>query len=224
MFAGRGPIALARVRRFSKHTGIAVESFACISRCHSMAGTAFLALARRGPRDRVAWLAGAADLTGLVLLLSVAPRIARGEVMTWTMDWVPHIGLALSFRVDGLAFLFALLIFAIGLLVILYARYYLSNEANLTRFYFLLMMFTGVLLGFVLPHITARFSIEGSRIRSLMALVELAWCFCGMCLSRIWRSLCSCSAHVLACGRGWLKFLWRLAIRWQSARWPALSR
>ncbi|MFT5393061.1 MAG: multicomponent K+:H+ antiporter subunit A, partial [Gammaproteobacteria bacterium] len=66
------------------------------------------------------------------------------------MDWVPQIGLALSFRLDGLAFLFALLIFAIGLLVILYARYYLSNEANLTRFYFLLMMFTGAMLGVVL--------------------------------------------------------------------------
>ncbi|MFT5392400.1 MAG: multicomponent K+:H+ antiporter subunit E [Gammaproteobacteria bacterium] len=35
----------------------------------------------------------------------------------------------------------------------------------------------GVLLGFVLPHITARFSIEGSRIRSPIALVELAVVF-----------------------------------------------
>ncbi|MFT5450455.1 MAG: multicomponent K+:H+ antiporter subunit A, partial [Gammaproteobacteria bacterium] len=107
-------------------------------------------LSRRGPRDCAAWLAAAADVTGLALLLSVGPRIAQGEVLAWKMDWLPEIGLALSFRLDGLAFLFALLIFAIGLLVILYARYYLAHEANLSRFYFLLMMFTGAMLGIVL--------------------------------------------------------------------------
>ncbi|MFT5448603.1 MAG: multicomponent K+:H+ antiporter subunit E [Gammaproteobacteria bacterium] len=35
----------------------------------------------------------------------------------------------------------------------------------------------GLLLGFVLPHLTARFSIEGSRIRRPIALLELAVVF-----------------------------------------------
>jgi len=107
-------------------------------------------LSRRGPRDLAPWLAAAADAAGLVLLLQFAPRVFAGEVIAWRMDWVASLGLALSFRLDGLAFLFALLILLIGLLVILYARYYLSEESRLDRFFFLLMLFTGAMLGIVL--------------------------------------------------------------------------
>ena len=42
--------------------------------------------------------------------------------------WIPAIGLNLAFMIDGLGFLFAFLITAIGLLIILYARYYLSQS------------------------------------------------------------------------------------------------
>jgi len=107
-------------------------------------------VARRGPRDLAAWLAAAADAAGLAVLLSFAPGVLEGEVLSWRVQWVESIGLALSFRLDGLAFLFCLLILSIGLLVILYARYYLSDEPRLIRFYFLLMLFTAAMLGVVL--------------------------------------------------------------------------
>ena len=107
-------------------------------------------LSRRGPRDLAPWIAAAADAAGLALLLQFAPRVFAGEVIAWRVDWVQSIGLALSFRLDGLAFLFALLILLIGLLIVLYARYYLSEEARLDRFFFLLMLFTGAMLGIVL--------------------------------------------------------------------------
>ncbi len=107
-------------------------------------------LARRGPRDLAPWIAAAADAIGLVLLVQFAPRVFAGEVFTWRAQWVESLGLALSFRLDGLAFLFALLILLIGLLIILYARYYLSEERRLDRFVLLLMLFTGAMLGVVL--------------------------------------------------------------------------
>jgi multicomponent K+:H+ antiporter subunit A len=107
-------------------------------------------LSRRGPRDLAPWIAAAADATGVLLLLQFTPRVFAGEVIAWRVEWVESIGLALSFRLDGLAFLFALLILLIGLLVILYARYYLSGEQRLDRFYLLLMLFTGAMLGIVL--------------------------------------------------------------------------
>ena len=44
-------------------------------------------------------------------------------------------------RLDGLAWLFALLVLGIGLLIILYARYYLSARDNMERFYTLLLLF-----------------------------------------------------------------------------------
>jgi multicomponent K+:H+ antiporter subunit A len=107
-------------------------------------------LARRAPRSAAPWVAAAADLAALAALLALAPRVLSGEVLAVGWPWLPQIGLALSLRLDALGFLFALLILAIGLLVILYARYYLSEEPRLERFFALLMLFTGAMLGTVL--------------------------------------------------------------------------
>ncbi len=51
------------------------------------------------------------------------------------MDWVPSLGLELAFRLDGLSVLFNLLILGIGLLILLYAHYYLAPEEPYGRFY-----------------------------------------------------------------------------------------
>jgi multicomponent K+:H+ antiporter subunit A len=51
---------------------------------------------------------------------------------------------------DGLSLLFALMVLCIGLLVILYARYYLAERDCLGRFYAYLMLFMGSMLGVVL--------------------------------------------------------------------------
>jgi multicomponent K+:H+ antiporter subunit A len=107
-------------------------------------------LARRGPRMLAAWLSGIAMLAALALLIGQAPAVFSGETVAFSQPWVPGLGLALSFRVDGLAFLFAFLILAIGLLIVLYAAYYLSDEPGLARFYALLMFFAGAMLGVAL--------------------------------------------------------------------------
>ncbi len=107
-------------------------------------------LTSRGHRGLAPWLAAAVDLAALALLVGLAPAVFDGAVLEWSIPWVPQLGLNLSFRLDGLSFLFAFLILAIGLLVILYARYYLSDEARLDRFFALLMLFMGAMLGVVL--------------------------------------------------------------------------
>jgi multicomponent K+:H+ antiporter subunit A len=112
--------------------------------------TPLFGLMRRVPRTAAPWLAAAANLGGLAALLALAPRVFSGEVIVTTWRWMPQIGLALSFRLDGLGLLFALLILTIGLLVVVYARYYLPEEDSLARFYALLMLFTGAMLGVVL--------------------------------------------------------------------------
>ena len=56
----------------------------------------------------------------------------------------------LAFRFDGLGMLFAYLIVGIGLLVIVYARYYLKPEDATGRFYGFLLLFMGAMLGVVL--------------------------------------------------------------------------
>lgn len=91
-----------------------------------------------------------APLLGLGWLLWLAPRVFAGERLLVSYDWLPELGLNLSLRLDGLGFLFALLILGIGLLVILYARYYLSEREPVGRFFSYLLLFMGAMLGVVL--------------------------------------------------------------------------
>ena len=88
-----------------------------------------------------AWMAAAVTATALALLLQHAPSIFAGEVIQQAWPWVPEIGLNLSFKLDGLSFMFAGLILVIGLLVILYAANYLAPEDSVGKFYSLMMLF-----------------------------------------------------------------------------------
>src|SRR5690554_2889376 len=109
-----------------------------------------VALAWRAPRRLIGWLTAAAPLLGLVLLLPLTPSIMSGEVPTEILPWAPEIGLMLSIRLDGLAWMFALMVLVIGVLVVMYARYYLSSEDSAARFFSFLLLFMGAMLGLVL--------------------------------------------------------------------------
>jgi multicomponent K+:H+ antiporter subunit A len=77
-------------------------------------------------RRAAAGLAGAVALAALALVLSLAPAVFGGQVPRWSVAWLPALGLDLGLRLDGLAWLFALLITGIGSLVVLYAAWYLD--------------------------------------------------------------------------------------------------
>lgn len=98
------------------------------------------------------WIAFAAALLGLGLLASERVGMPTFGVLQWHADWIPELGLAFSLRLDGLAFMFALLVLAIGLLVFVYARYYLAGSESLPRLYALLLLFMGAMLGVVLSN------------------------------------------------------------------------
>lgn len=107
-------------------------------------------LLERTGRSACAFGAGLAPLAALILLLSKRGEVFAGETEIQTLPWLPELGLNLSLRLDGLGFLFALLILGIGLLVILYARYYLSKKDPMGRFYGYFLLFMGSMLGVVL--------------------------------------------------------------------------
>ncbi|WLQ12428.1 monovalent cation/H+ antiporter subunit A [Hahella aquimaris] len=88
----------------------------------------------------------------LAYVLIQAQAVLDGETLRFSLDWIPAIGLQLAFRLDGLGLLFCLLILIIGLLVILYARYYLSEQENMGRFYSYLLLFMTAMLGIVLSN------------------------------------------------------------------------
>ena len=101
-------------------------------------------------RTAVAWAAAAAPLCGLALLYTTGAGVFDGAVVSMSWPWVAGLGLDVALRLDGLALLFATLIFGIGLLVILYARYYLAPADPFARFYALLLVFMGAMIGIAL--------------------------------------------------------------------------
>ena len=109
-------------------------------------------LCRNLNRNQCTSFTAAAPALAFFLLLSFTPDVLNGVHHTFYSEWVPGLGLSLSFRLDGLAYLFCLLILGIGLLIILYARYYLSDEDNMAQFYSYLMLFMLAMLGIVLSN------------------------------------------------------------------------
>ena len=105
-----------------------------------------------GSKSRLltACAAGAVTAASLALLLSHAPAVMAGETVRNAWAWVPEIGLALTFRLDGLSLLFAGLILLIGLLIVLYAHFYLSPKDSPGKFYSEMMLFMAAMLGVAL--------------------------------------------------------------------------
>src|SRR5690554_3153146 len=105
--------------------------------------------ARQRSRLTSTTIAGAVTAISLVLLLSLAPQTFSGDTPRFYAEWLPTLGLSFSLRLDGLTLLFAGLILGIGLLIVIYAHYYLSSKDDSSRFYARLLLFMGSMLGIV---------------------------------------------------------------------------
>lgn len=65
-------------------------------------------------------------------------------------DWIPQLGLNITWTYDGLSYLFLLLVSGIGTLILIYANEYMKLYADKDRFYTFIMLFMGSMLGLVL--------------------------------------------------------------------------
>lgn len=101
-------------------------------------------------RNAAAGLAWVASLIGLACLVALFPLLSTGEVARWSTPWLPTLGVNFTLRLDGLAWLFAVLIQGIGVLVVLYARYYMSAQDPVPRFFAFLLAFMGAMTGVVM--------------------------------------------------------------------------
>ncbi len=104
----------------------------------------------RHSRGGTALAAAAVTAISLGLLLTHAPVVWSGASVQEFHPWVTEIGLNIGLRLDGLSLLFAGLITTIGLLIILYASYYLGPEDSVAKFYAVMMLFMAAMLGVVL--------------------------------------------------------------------------
>lgn len=94
--------------------------------------------------------AGIGMLASLLVLMGLADALKSGEALQASINWVPSLNLSITFRIDGFSWLFAMLVMMIGLLVIIYAHFYMAGKDGLPRFYALLMAFTGAMQGVLL--------------------------------------------------------------------------
>jgi len=118
--------------------------------CLPFLGSLITALLPTRARTVHAGVAGAVATVVAGWLISLFPRIRDGEVIRETVQWVPSLGLDLVLRIDGFAWMFAVVVTVIGALVCLYSRYYMSPDDPAARFYALFLAFMGAMLGVVL--------------------------------------------------------------------------
>ncbi len=114
------------------------------------AGSLIALLLPGNARNAEAWLAGGVAVIGLVIAGAFYPAIAGGEIIRARIEWIPSLGVNFTLRMDGSAWMFTCLITGIGLLVVLYARYYMSPQDPVPRFFSFLLGFMGSMLGIVL--------------------------------------------------------------------------
>ncbi|MFO7939050.1 MAG: hydrogen gas-evolving membrane-bound hydrogenase subunit E [Bacteroidales bacterium] len=76
--------------------------------------------------------------------------IQWGGSVQISMNWLPQLGINFDLVLDGLSWMFALIISGIGGLVFLYAHAYMKKYPYTDSFFFQLMLFSGAMLGLVL--------------------------------------------------------------------------
>ena len=137
-------------------------------------GALLAALFGKLGRSAAALAAAGATAAALAGLVAHAPTVLAGQPVSATFNWLPAIGLNASFRIDGLALMFAGLILGMGLLITLYARFYLAPNEAFTRFMVCLMLFQGAMTGIVLSD-NILLLLVFWELTSLSSFVLIGW-------------------------------------------------
>jgi multicomponent K+:H+ antiporter subunit A len=113
-------------------------------------GSLITAILPTRARTALAAWAGLISTAAAVWVVLLFPQVKDGGVIRQELQWLPSAGLNLILRVDGFAWMFALLVTVVGALICLYARYYMSPEDPVARFYSCFLAFMGAMLGLVI--------------------------------------------------------------------------
>ena len=116
--------------------------------CFALAVLAPMVHARTGKAS--GWLLALLPAALFAYFLTFLPAIGAGETVVQSTGWVSLLDVALTFLLDGLSLLFALLITGIGTFIVIYGGGYLKGDKDIGRFYMFVLMFMGSMLGIVL--------------------------------------------------------------------------
>ncbi|WP_455480719.1 monovalent cation/H+ antiporter subunit A [Bartonella sp. B12(2025)] len=113
-------------------------------------GSAVIGFFRSTAKNNEAWFAGIIALFSFLFTIMLYPAVRGNRVVRFDISWLPEWGSDLILRIDGLSWLFCLLITGIGLLVVVYARYYMDPADSVPRFFSFFLAFMGSMTGIVL--------------------------------------------------------------------------
>lgn len=88
-------------------------------------------------------------LTIFIFFLTKIESVLNSGSVKEFYNWVPSLNISLSFNLDGLSLVFALIISGIGFLIFFYADSYMEKESFVDRFYIYLLIFMSSMLGLV---------------------------------------------------------------------------
>lgn len=96
------------------------------------------------------WVLALAPASVAVWALSMTGAVQDGHGPTQSVEWIPGLGLELTFRVDTLSWLMSLLVGGVGAVVLIYcSAYFKENASGLGRFSGVLTAFAGAMFGLV---------------------------------------------------------------------------
>ncbi len=95
------------------------------------------------------WILAIVPAAIVVWLVVIYPKVWAGNAFRAAYEWLPQLNMGFSFRLDGLSWLFAMLIFGVGSLILIYAGYYMKTYKNTKRFFAYLVFFMGAMFGLV---------------------------------------------------------------------------
>lgn len=113
-------------------------------------GSVLAGLLPQDARNREAMLSGLIAFSCAAIVVWYAPSIFAGQVIEQHIEWLPFLDLNIIFRLDGFAWLFTFLVSVMGVLVVIYARYYMDPADPVPRFFAFFLAFMGSMLGVVL--------------------------------------------------------------------------
>lgn len=100
------------------------------------------------------WILATVPAAIFLVLTTYIAQIAAGSTVSFSITWVSAnfyiFPINLSFFVDGLSLIFALLISGIGTFIVTYSGGYLKGHRHQGRFFAFILMFMGSMLGLVL--------------------------------------------------------------------------
>ena len=96
------------------------------------------------------WSPFALSTASSIFTFSMIPDVYEGYSCDMTIRWIPFFKLAFGVLIDPLSVFIASLVSFIGTLILLYSIEYMSEEEDLTRYYFFMLLFIGSMIGLVM--------------------------------------------------------------------------